>query len=293
MKVHLDCVPCYVNQAVEASGYAAMSEEERWETVKEVCRALSDVDPSKPSAQVGQKVHRIIRDHSKSGDPYKEQKRLSNEKANEFFAEFAAKVEKSPNPLKTAARLAAAGNIVDFGPRRDFDVEATLQEGLTEEFAIDHWEQFADYLKKSSRVLYFADNSGEIIYDKLFIEILLTETGVETVDLVVKDGPFLNDVSYEDAKDLGIDEMEGVGLKKVDNGDGGNSPDLWSPEVENWIDDFDLVISKGQANYEGLSGYQKKNLFFLLVVKCPLVERDVGAEVGKKVLINAYRRQHG
>ncbi|MFP3952797.1 MAG: damage-control phosphatase ARMT1 family protein [Candidatus Acetothermia bacterium] len=292
MKVHLDCIPCYVNQAVEASGFAAMDEDERWEAVQEVCRELSEVDRMKPSAQVGQKVHKIVRDHAESGDPYHEQKKSSNEKANEFFDEFREEVENSSDPLNTAARLAAAGNIVDFGPQRDFDVERTLREGLTEEFAINHWEEFSQHLKGAENILYFADNSGEIVFDKLFIEVLLRETGVEELDLVVKDGPFLNDVTVEDALKLNMDEIDGVKIRKVDNGDDGESPTLWSDEVEGWIDDFDLTISKGQANYEGLSGYSKRSLFFLLVVKCPLVEEEVGAEVGKKVLVNAHRRGH-
>ncbi len=292
MKIHLDCLPCYVNQAVEASGFAGMSEEERWETVKEVCRALSQVDRTKPSAQVGQQVHRIIREHSESGDPYRDQKKISNEKANEFFAEFRREVEDSADPVKAAARLAAAGNIVDFGPQRDLEMERTLREGLTEEFAINHWDTFSEYLAGAKKVLYFSDNSGEIVFDKLLIEMLIRETDVEELDLVVKDGPFLNDVTLEDARELDIHEIDRVKLRTVDNGDNGDSPGLWSSEVESWIDEFDLTISKGQANYEGLSGYDKRNLFFLLVVKCPLVEKDVGADVGEKVLINAYRRGH-
>jgi len=287
LKIKLDCLPCYVNQALEASGYANMSEDDRWKTVKTVCEELSKVDRSKPSAEIGQKVHKIVRDISSVEDPYAEQKEKSNEKALEYFDEFKREVEHSDEPLNRAARLAAAGNAVDFGPRRDFDVESELKRGLREEFRLNHWSMFLDKLNSAEDILYFTDNSGEIIYDRLFIEHLLSSYPIANLDLVVKDGPFLNDVTREDADELGFENMDRIALKSVDNGDGGNKPRLWSDEVEKWIDCHDLVIAKGQANYEGLSGYSKENLFFLLVVKCHLVEKEIGAALGEKVLLNA------
>lgn len=293
MKIKLDCLPCYVNQALEASGYANTSEDDKWKTVKTVCGELAQVDRSKPSAEIGQKVHKIVRDISSVEDPYMEQKKESNEKALEYFDEFQREVENSDEPLNRAARLAAAGNAVDFGPRRDFDVEAELERGLREKFRINHWSMFLDKLKSAEEILYFTDNSGEIIYDRLFIEHLMSSYPIEKLDLVVKDGPFLNDVTREDAGELGFEEMDGITLKSVDNGDGGNSPRLWSAEVESWIDQHDLAIAKGQANYEGLSGYSKENLFFFLVVKCHLVEKEIGAAVGEKVLLNAANQDLG
>lgn len=287
MRIKLDCLPCYVNQALEASEYANMSEEKKWNTVQTVCEELSKVDRSKPSAQIGQKVHKIVRDFSNTEDPYREQKEKSNEIALGYLEEFRDKVAESEEKLNRAARLAAAGNAIDFGPRREFDVEGELKRGMNEEFEINYWENFIEQLETAKEILYFTDNSGEIIYDRLFIEHLLRDSKVEKMNLVVKQGPFLNDVTEEDAVDLGLDEINNVYLKTVDNGDGGSSPGLWSNQVEKWIDDHDLVVSKGQANYEGLSGYSKENLFFLLVIKCPLVERAVGADVGEKVFINA------
>jgi len=291
LKVHLDCIPCYVNQAMEASGYANMDEEKRWKVVKQVCDELSRVDRSSPSAKIGQRVHKIVRELSDIDDPYLKQKKKSNNKARDYYDEFRQKVDQSPDPLNRAARLAAAGNAIDFGPRRDFDVRTELKQGLSEEFKLNHWPKFIDQLKHAKDILYFTDNSGEIIYDRLFIERLLDFSPVKKLNLVVKDGPFLNDVTLQDARSLRFDEMEKIKLITVDNGDGGESPPLWSPEVEDWIDDHDLTISKGQANYEGLSGYRKNNLFFLLVVKCPLVEKDIGAKVGEKVFLNAKKHQ--
>lgn len=285
MKIQLDCIPCYVNQAKDAATYAEMSEDELWKAVKEACRELSEVDRTKSSFQIGQKVHKIVRDISPSRDPYKEQKSTSNDEALKYFNEFDRMVDNSSDPLNRAARLATAGNAIDFGPQRGFDVESALKDGLEEGFELNHWSKFVDQLKDANEMLYFTDNSGEIIYDRLFIDHLLEK--VERIALVVKDGPFINDVTRKDARDLGLDEIENVELKTVDNGDGGDHPELWSDEVEGWIDDHDLVISKGQANYEGLSRLRKPNLFFLLVVKCPMVQKSVGAEVGKKVFIQS------
>ncbi|MCF7876334.1 ARMT1-like domain-containing protein [Candidatus Bipolaricaulota bacterium] len=152
-------------------------------------------------------------------------------------------------------------------------------------------QDFLSRLEKARNLLYFADNSGEIIYDTLFIELILERTELKRLDLVVKDGPLLNDVAEGDLRDLKASELDGVNVRRVDKGDGGSSPTLWSLEVENWLNEYELVISKGQANYEGLSEYNKDNLFFFLTVKCDLVAADVGVEEGSKALINSGRRR--
>lgn len=287
MEIKLGCLPCYVNQAMEAAEYSRMEEEDRWETVQRVCEELSNIDRSQPSAKVGQKIHKIVRDKAKTSDPYRDQKVNSNESARKYLDEFRRKVLNSEDPLKRAARLATAGNAVDFGPKRDFDIEKELECGYEEEFAINHWQEFLSRLRKAKELLYFVDNSGEIIYDTLFVELLLKRPGLKRLDLVVKDGPFLNDVTEGDLKDLKVSELDGVTVRTIDNGDGGSSPTLWSSKVENWLNEYELVVSKGQANYEGLSEYKKDNLFFFLTVKCDLVAADIGAEEGSKVLINS------
>lgn len=287
MQIKLGCLPCYVNQAMEAAKYAEMDEEDRWDTVQRVCELLSEVDRSQPSARVGQKVHKIVRDNADTDDPYEEQKRKSNRGARRYLDEFRGLVEESNEPLLRAARLATAGNAVDFGPSREFDIETALRRGYKEEFQINDWPDFSSDLEESRDLLYFTDNSGEIIYDELFIDILLERTGLRKLDLVVKDGPFLNDVTEEDLKNLEVTHRDRVGIRTVDNGNGGDSPSLWSKSVEGWFDEYDLVISKGQANYEGLSKYDRENLYFFLTVKCDLVASDVGAKEGSKVLINS------
>lgn len=289
MEIKLECLPCYVNQAMEATGYARMGEDDRWEVVQRVCKELSNIDRSQPSARVSQKVHKIVRDKAKTFDPYRDQKVKSNESAIKYLDEFRKKVLNSEDPLVRAARLATAGNAVDFGPKRDFDIEKELERGYREGFAINHWQDFLSRLRKAKKLLYFVDNSGEIIYDTLFVELLLERSELERLDLVVKDGPFLNDVTEGDLKDLKISELDGVDVKTVDNGDGGSSPTLWSSEVESWLNEYELVVSKGQANYEGLSKYKKDNLFFFLTIKCDLVAADTGAEEGSKVLINSAK----
>jgi len=287
LRIKLGCLPCYVNQAMEAAEYAEMEEDERWDTVQSVCKELAGIDRSQPSARVGQKVHKIVRDHADTDDPYEEQKRKSNNGARQYLSEFMEMVQGSEKPLLKAARLATAGNAVDFGPSREFDIETSLRRGYEEEFRISDWADFRSDLEASRDLLYFTDNSGEIIYDELFIDVLLERTGLNKLDLVVKDGPFLNDVTKKDLNSLEVAERDGVGVKTVDNGDGGDSPSLWSETVESWLGDYDLVISKGQANYEGLSEYDKENLYFFLTVKCDLVAGDVGSEEGSKVLLNS------
>jgi len=228
LQIKLGCLPCYVNQAMEAGEYAEMDEEKRWDTVQRVCEELSDLDRSQPSARVGQMVHKIVRDHADTDDPYEEQKRKSNRGARQYLDEFRGLVQESEEPLLRAARLATAGNAVDFGPSREFDIETALRRGYEEEFRINDWTDFRSNLEEATDLLYFTDNSGEIIYDELFIDLLLERTELTEIDIVVKDGPFLNDVTEEDLKNLEVTDGDRVGVKTVDNGDGGDSPSLWS-----------------------------------------------------------------
>ncbi|MCF7890970.1 ARMT1-like domain-containing protein [Candidatus Bipolaricaulota bacterium] len=162
-----------------------------------MCKELSNIDRSQPSARVGQKIHKIVRDKAKISDPYRDQKEESNESASKYLDEFRRRVLNSEDPLKRAARLATAGNAVDFGPKRDFDIEKELECCYEEEFAISHWQEFLSRLRKAKELLYFVDNSGEIIYDALFVELLLKRPELKRLDLVVgavflnSDEPFI------------------------------------------------------------------------------------------------------
>jgi uncharacterized protein with ATP-grasp and redox domains len=175
-------------------------------------------------------------------------------------------------------RLAIAGNVIDFGARSDFDLKSTISEVLDKDFRIFHFSRFTNVLYESKTIAWLADNAGEIVFDKLLLETLVRLTSVEKVLFMVKDGPFINDATLEDALYVGMDQLPGVEIVEI-------GPVPGSDALRETFGGCDMVVSKGQGNYEAMSHRCGQNTFFMLMVKCPLVAEDLGAAIGDIVLL--------
>ena len=136
----------------------------------------------------------------------------------------------------------------------------------------------------AQNLLYFADNAGEIALDKMFIQEMITIRGkpFNHISFVVKGGPIINDAMIEDAYEVGIDKLPNVVFYRIGNGQEGTGPNRWEDVVKEWIKEHDLVISKGQGNFEGLS--ENSNIFFMLIAKCPVIAKEIGVNVKDTVI---------
>jgi len=280
MRTFLDCIPCFVRQALDAARLATDDEQIHEQVVREVLRLASDLDMSQSPPVIGQQIHRLIRKLIGNNDPYRELKRRFNHLALRMCAELEQRVRASKDPLETAVRLAIAGNIIDLGVKTQIaesDIEKVIRNCLTTGFDGQQLEGFRSAVKKTKKILYLADNAGEIAFDRLLIEQLPTEK----VTLVVKGEPVINDATMEDAEAVGITEL----VEVIDNGSDGPGTILetCSQGFVNRFKEADLVIAKGQGNYETLSNIDK-NIFFVLKAKCPVIARDLGCEVGEMIL---------
>jgi hypothetical protein len=161
-------------------------------------------------------------------------------------------------------------------------LEKAIKEVLKKKFAIDDYEKLKEVLKDAETLLFFTDNAGEIGLDKLLVETFLKANRFEKISFVVKGGPIINDATLGDAIYMGLCDLPNVGFLKMSNGEVGTGPERNSRAVKRWIRKHDLVISKGQGNYEGLS--ENDGLFFLLMAKCPVIASDLGVEVGDIIL---------
>jgi len=192
-----------------------------------------------------------------------------------------ALLAQADDPLEVAVRLSIAGNIIDVGPNREYDLWDTAERVLTQPFAVDDRDAFRKALSRADRVLYLADNAGETVFDRVLIETLDVP-----VTYAVKGGPTLNDATREDALAAGVDQVAQI----IDTGLDAPGTLLYrsdgracSDEFRRKYDEAELIIAKGQANYETLSTEGPK-VFFLLQTKCPIIARDVGVPVGSIVL---------
>jgi hypothetical protein len=207
-----------------------------------------------------------------------------NKIAQKLYPELKLIVENSGDPLLTAVKLAVAGNAIDFGPRTDINLESEVQNVLKGELAINDIDQLRQSFLKSKSVLYLADNAGETFFDRILIEILLKQN--VKVTYAVKDAPILNDATFQDAEIAGISQM----VKTMSIGTDCTGI-LFKECSDNFLSEFeraDLIISKGQGNYESLNDVKGKEIFFLLKIKCPIIADDVGVETSSLILKRTF-----
>jgi len=247
--------------------------------LREVLVELSSMSFDKPPPFMALKIHRLVRERCGDRDPYKAIKDCFNHFALDMLPHLKDIVKKSKDSFATAVRLAIAGNIIDFGVSGDLDkkkVKKAVQDSLDGPFAINHIDLLREAAAGAKSILYLGDNAGEIVFDKLLIE----ELPREKVTFVVKGEPVINDATVEDARDTGMDDI----VEVISNGSDapGTILELCSTEFQKRFREADLIIAKGQGNYETLST-EMNNIFFLLMVKCPVIAKDIGCKVGDMI----------
>ncbi len=278
MLAQVDCIPCVQRQVIKACRFSNLSEEDIEKVLREVMDALVNMDWRKTPPEIAHIAHGIVRRYA-GGDPYAEVKRESNDLGLHMYPELKRIVDESDDPLRAAIRLAIAGNIIDFGAMVDFNLQDTISDVMSRHFAYDSYDRFLRDMERARKILYFFDNAGEIVFDKLLIETLL---GIYDISItgVVKAGPIINDATEDDLRYVGLDKYMDEVLF-LSNGEVGYERN--DPEVGRWIKEHNVVISKGQGNYEGLSEW--KGIYYMLMVKCPVVAKSLSATVGDIVFL--------
>jgi len=213
MQIFLDCIPCFIRQALDSVRLATEDEQIHEQVVHQVLRLATELDISQSPPAIGQQIHRLIRKLIGNADPYRELKQRFNRLALELCAELEERVRTSEDPLETAVRLAIAGNIIDLGVKASIaesDIERIINESLTADYNRRQIEEFRNAVSRAEKILYLADNAGEIVFDRLLIE----QLPWEKVTVVVKGSPVINDATIEDAEFAGLTEM----VEVIDNG---------------------------------------------------------------------------
>jgi damage-control phosphatase, subfamily I len=286
MKTHFDCVPCIVRQSLDSARLVTDDEQIHEQILREVLEAAARMDLEQSPPVMAQTIHRRLRELTGQVDPYREAKDRFNRLALELYPKFQTHLQQADNRLEVAVRLAIAGNIIDLG----------VKSGLEEQEVVDSIEScltdplsgcvgdFAAAIADAQSILYLADNAGEIIFDRLLVEQLPRDRVV----VAVRGAPVINDATMVDAETAGLTEIVPV----IDNGSDapGTVLEDCSPAFRRRFEEADLIISKGQGNYETL-GELPRPIYFLLCVKCPMVARHTGCPVGRMLLTTANNGQ--
>jgi uncharacterized protein with ATP-grasp and redox domains len=284
MKTYLDCLPCFVRQALDAARLVTDEPGVQEEVLRQVLAELGRIDLGWSPPKMGQKIHRLIRETVGVKDPYRKVKERFNNVALKIYSRMRKLIIESEIPLETAIRLAIAGNIIDFGVNgdlRESDLEQTISECLDADFTEVQLEAFSRAVNDAGEILYIADNAGEIVFDRLLIE----QLPIAKVTVAVKGSPVINDATMEDAMLAGLPRI----VEVIDNGSDvpGVILESCSQSFRDRFEKADLIIAKGQGNYETLSDVDK-NIFFMLKAKCPVIARHIGCATATDLL---FRRK--
>jgi uncharacterized protein with ATP-grasp and redox domains len=241
--------------------------------------AGTDLDRSPPEIMQG--IGEVVRSITGVEDPYREIKELHTAAALALLPEMDRIVNGSPDPFLTGMKLAAAGNIIDLGARgsvSEDEILRTLDEALDLPLMGTDPSLLRERTEKAGTILYLADNAGETVFDRKFLQQL--PPGRTTV--AVRGGPALNDATMKDAVQAGLDSVASL----IDNGSRAPATvlDDCSREFQRLFRSADLVLAKGQGNYESLSSCGR-DVHFLFRVKCRLVAHHCGFPEGSLVLL--------
>jgi uncharacterized protein with ATP-grasp and redox domains len=290
MNSSLDCVPCFLRQSIEAARAATSNTRIHRQIVQDVLRMTAELDFDQPPPVVGQIIHRHVRALTGVKDPYQAAKNRCNRLAMEALPELSKVVQEARDPLLASATCAVAANAIDMGVSSaitDEEVRLALR-ATPGQPVYGEWEGFRKAAARATDILYLADNSGEIAVDRLVIEAL----GCKRVTVAVRGAPVLNDATVADAREVNMHEL----VKVIDNGSDAPGTILTdcSPSFRQRFDHADLIIAKGQGNFETLSDVDGP-IAFWFKVKCPIVSRHLGLPVGTHVLLppDTHRSSHG
>ncbi|RME68285.1 MAG: DUF89 family protein [Nitrospirae bacterium] len=280
LKVQLECIPCFFRQVVIALEPNGLTREEALEVARQCVRTAAELPWDRTPAHTTTFVHRKIIELL-DRDPFEERKRRYNRLALELYPLLKQKVDNAPEPLEMALKVAVAGNVIDFGIFTERQIEALLDRALDEPLYRFDLEGVRKALQNSDQVLYLLDNAGEVVFDRVLIEVLRDMS--KEVTAVVKAEPVLNDATLEDALEAGLTEICTV----IDNGSYGIGTILeWcSEEFRKLFYSSPVVISKGQGNLETLFA-EKREIFFLFQVKCEVVSRYLGVPKGQRLVLH-------
>ena len=288
MKLDFECYPCLMKQALKMAKLIDLNEEDTRKGLNGTMEILLRADDDYTAPFVASKFHDYIQEKHYNGetfDPYREIKRETNNIALSHYDFLAEKVRASDSPLERAVRTAAVGNIIDFGAKgiNEVDIDREIDDIDSLEFGIFDFNVFFEMLAGARSLLYIGDNAGEIVFDKILISEIRRQYGDIDITFATRGRPILNDITPADA------EMTGMGNLATVISSGSRYPGTvlreTSGEFRRIYDSADLIIAKGQGNYETLSEEYSPKLFFLMRVKCDVVSRRIKAPNGSLVLM--------
>lgn len=278
MSTHVDCIACVINKANKLADKYFEDKHQKYNFMNQVLREVSKIEYDRTAPFLVAKVMRILKKETGINDFYLQEKKLFNKKLLSMENQIEDILDNSKDRFITALKIALAGNIVDFGAFDEISfemVEEIINKTLASDFDNKLYRKLKNDLFKGKRILYLGDNTGEIVFDKIFIREIIREYPDLEMFFAVRGKPVLNDVNEEDAYYVELNKYANI----ISNGTDLPGTDLLevSDEFKNIFEKSDIIISKGQGNFESLPGCEK-NVYYLFLCKCDLLVQKLESE---------------
>jgi uncharacterized protein with ATP-grasp and redox domains len=285
LKASINCLACVVKQGTRTAQLCTDDPVIQQKVVDEVMKRLQGAALDITPARLSDVAYAVAREVTGVADPFAAAKRETNRQALELLPELRERIAASDDPLHAAVKVALIGNAIDLGIGHQFDLERDVDQVLKGGLTVDDYEVFGRLLKDCRKLLYLCDNSGEIAFDRLLIELLKDRCEVVAS---VKSGPIINDATRQDAEEVGLTDV--VPVIETGSDQVGVDWDTTSREFAEAFHAADLILAKGQGNFETLDGGAQE-IFFLLKAKCPEVARELGVNEGDTVFVRGRGRK--
>ena len=286
MAISSFCIGCILRRQEERIRELAFPEETKSGFMKELCALIANAPEDATTPVIVADIRVLIQKYFDITDSYEAEKKHYNKLMLDSEDVLEQMIASADEPLKEALRLARIGNYLDFGALNEVN-EKTLGElfAESENDTVDEteWAALKADLQKAKALVYLTDNCGEIVADKLFIKEIKKVYPQLAITVIVRGQDVLNDATMEDAKAVGLTDI----VKVIGNGSAiaGNSLGYISAEAEELIRTADVVISKGQGNFESLNGCGL-NIYYLFLCKCDWFVRRFKMKRLAGILIN-------
>ena len=268
-RLRSECLVCIGKKEIEKYPIDA-TEAEKVKYIKEVFNILYNTSDSDSGPTITEKISQLKSDMFNMKNPYIEEKAYFNKFMMKFVDKVKKNLDKSDNPLLLAIKYAMVGNYIDFGAVenvKESEIEKLLAEAPGHELSAETIHRLEKELLEGKQLVYLTDNCGEIVMDKVLLETIRTKYPNLEITVLVRGKAVLNDATIEDAEQIGLtDEFFVMG-----NGSGiaGTSLEFISKQALNLIDQADVIISKGQGNFETLR-MCGKNVYYIFLCKCEM-----------------------
>ncbi len=280
MKAVSECSYCYLKQAHTSISLVLKDEKKILAYLKKLFPLIESFSLNKTPCEYSTLVLKEVNKLLGVSDPYLEEKKMCNVLALEWESHLRRLLLNSREPLRTAIKLSVVGNVIDLGIKEQIDIKKSIEQIFSQGFTIDDSDIMIQKAKSDSNqnILIIGDNAGEILFDKILVEELLKHT--PNVVYVVKSGPVINDALLEDAEAVGM-----IGICKIietGNDWAGAIEEKCSEEMKEHLRKADIIIAKGQANYETLTETCYP-VFYTLKAKCSPVADHLEVKMGDLV----------